>query len=179
MQDAIILYENGKAIGGEGHPTYARDITFENEGTDLVSEQTNDAIKEVNEKTKHGIVELWKNSDSTVAFAGQTISINTDKVIDTIFMECGEALSGGANAYRLLSCEVGGRGEDNFTALGASGKVSRFYRSFSVTQSGNILSVTISDCTRGVCNTYGSALAYDTANLQLVPIRILGVIHES
>lgn len=51
MQDAIILYENGKAIGGEGHPTDADDITFNNTGTDLDSENVEDAIKEVNEKT--------------------------------------------------------------------------------------------------------------------------------
>ena len=50
MQDAIILYENGKAIGGEGHPTDASDITFDNAGTDLVSEEVESAIKEVNEK---------------------------------------------------------------------------------------------------------------------------------
>ena len=50
MQDAIILYENGKAIGGEGHPTNASDITFDNTGTDLVSENVEGAIKEVNAK---------------------------------------------------------------------------------------------------------------------------------
>lgn len=50
MQDAIIMYENGKAIGGEGHPTDADDITFNNTGTDLVSENVEDAIKEVDAK---------------------------------------------------------------------------------------------------------------------------------
>ena len=80
MQDAIILYENGKAIGGEGHPTNASDITFDNTGTDLVSEEVESAIKEVNDKTKHGIVELWKGS-SSATFAGQTVTINTDTTI--------------------------------------------------------------------------------------------------
>lgn len=50
MSDTIIVYENGKAVGGEGHPTNADEITFDNTGTDLVSEEVESAIKEVNAK---------------------------------------------------------------------------------------------------------------------------------
>lgn len=63
----ILMYENGNAIGGEGHPTYARDITFENEGTDLVSEQTNDAIKEVNAKFDREYIEVSADGTKTRA----------------------------------------------------------------------------------------------------------------
>ena len=50
MSNTIIMYENGKAVGGEGHPTNADEITFNNEDTDLVSEDVESAIKEVNAK---------------------------------------------------------------------------------------------------------------------------------
>jgi len=65
MQDAIILYENGKAIGGEGHPTNASDITFENTGTDLVSENVEDAIVEVNAKFDRGSVSVTADGTKT------------------------------------------------------------------------------------------------------------------
>ena len=75
MQDAIILYENGKAIGGEGHPTDAGDITFDNTGTDLISENVEDAIVEVNANSA-------KSADLTSIFesgttASQVISAGT------------------------------------------------------------------------------------------------------
>lgn len=73
----VIVYENGKAIGGEGHPTYARDITFENAGTDLEAEQTNDAIVEVNEKKTDKSTVLWENPSPTASFSAQNISLNS------------------------------------------------------------------------------------------------------
>ena len=67
----VIVYENGNAIGGEGHPTNASDITFDSAGTDLVSEEVESAIKEVNAKTQHGVFELWTNPSPTASFAVQ------------------------------------------------------------------------------------------------------------
>jgi len=58
MSDTIIMFENGKAVGGEGHPTDADEITFNNEDTGLVSEDVESAIKEVNAKTKLEYVEV-------------------------------------------------------------------------------------------------------------------------
>ena len=80
MQDAIILYENGKAIGGEGHPTDADDITFDNTGTDLVSENVEDAIKEVDAKTSGltRMTKLWENPSPTASFAAQEVTLSSD-----------------------------------------------------------------------------------------------------
>lgn len=77
MQDAIIMYENGKAIGGEGHPTNASDITFDNTGTDLVSENVENAIKEVNAKTSGltRMTKLWENPSPTASFSAQNITL--------------------------------------------------------------------------------------------------------
>ena len=67
MSDTIIMYENGKAIGGEGHPTNADEITFNNEDTDLVSEEVESAIKEVNAKFDKGSVSVTADGTKTMA----------------------------------------------------------------------------------------------------------------
>lgn len=79
MQDAIILYENGKAIGGEGHPTNASDITFDNSNTDLVSENVEGAIKEVNAKTSGltRMTKLWENPTPRASFAEQDVTLSS------------------------------------------------------------------------------------------------------
>lgn len=67
MSDTIIMYENGKAIGGEGHPTNADEITFDNTGTDIVANKTGSAIKEVNAKFDKGRVSVTANGNKTNA----------------------------------------------------------------------------------------------------------------
>ena len=65
MSNTIIMYENGKAVGGEGHPTNADEITFDNTGTDLVSEEVESAIKEVNAKFDRGSVSVTADGVKT------------------------------------------------------------------------------------------------------------------
>jgi hypothetical protein len=77
MQDAIILYENGKAIGGEGHPTNASDITFDNTGTDLVSENVEDAIVEVDGKLGNLLKLVWTNPTPSASMSPQTINLDS------------------------------------------------------------------------------------------------------
>lgn len=67
MSDTIIMFENGKAVGGEGHPTNADEITFNNEDTGLVSEDVESAIKEVNAKFDKGSVSVTANGVKTVS----------------------------------------------------------------------------------------------------------------
>jgi hypothetical protein len=67
MSDTIIMYENGKAVGGEGHPTNADEITFNNEDTDLVSEEVESAIKEVNAKFDRGSVSVTTDGVKTIS----------------------------------------------------------------------------------------------------------------
>lgn len=170
-QDAIILYENGKAIGGEGHPTDAGDITFDNTGTDLVSEEVESAIKEVNAKTKHGIVELWKNNSPTSAFAGQTVNITTDYTLDSVMIE--------QNGGLLAMGEVGGGGFISDIFLGGTSKITFRYREYNISRSGSTLSIAFTDCTQSVQNSIGSAPTTSTTNERCIPIRILGLIHNN
>ncbi len=66
MSNTIIMYENGKAVGGEGHPTNADEITFNNEDTDLVAEEVESAIKEVNAKFDKGSVSVTADGVKTM-----------------------------------------------------------------------------------------------------------------
>lgn len=65
MSDTIIMFENGKAVGGEGHPINADEITFNNEDTGLVSEEVESAIKEVNAKFDKGSVSVTADGVKT------------------------------------------------------------------------------------------------------------------
>lgn len=94
MQDAIILYENGKAIGGEGHPTNASDITFDNTGTDLVSENVEDAIKEAYGKSAKS-ADLTSISESGTT-ASQAISAGTYFYLDGTLVRAKTAIANGA-----------------------------------------------------------------------------------
>lgn len=100
----VIVYENGNAIGGEGHPTYARDITFENEGTDLVSEQTNDAIVEVNGK-KAEASDLTSISESGTT-ASQAISAGKFFYLNGTLVRAKTAIASGATFTLNTNYEV-------------------------------------------------------------------------
>ena len=185
MQDAIILYENGKAIGGEGHPTDADDITFDNAGTDLVSENVENAIKEVNEKTKHGIVELWKNSNFDSAFAGQTITLQNfdfDKY-DAIFIPISAIREAyGAKVYEfdkdILSQGAYTINLPEILLNTANSNFMFYYRPISFARDGNDLKVTFGDTGYFLVNSFGVAPTTSTDNTSMIPMRILGLIHN-
>lgn len=92
---AIIMYENGNAIGGEGHPTNASDITFDNTGTDLVSTNPESAIKEVNTKKQERGTVLWSNPSPTASFSAQNISLSSSDydVLDWYYYAANSSLS--------------------------------------------------------------------------------------
>lgn len=168
MQDAIILYENGKAIGGEGHPTDADDITFDNTGTDIVANKVGSAIKEVNAKTKHGIVELWSNTNTS--FAGQTVTITTDLPIDSLILEIG---ADGVLKY----CEFGVQYQSRGFSM-VNNAIQTTQRLYSATKSGNTISVVFGDGSFTRYPTYGGAGTTTSSSSQEVPYRILGLIHN-
>lgn len=179
MQDAIILYENGKAIGGEGHPTNASDITFDNADTDLVSENVNDAIVEVNEKTKHGLVELWVNDNPATAVAGGTLATinNVTKTYDMFLIEYAPSTTY-KNRSLIGACEKEESAEFLYMSLTTEGKVLENRRIITINQSGTTITVTTSDNTLRTLNAMGTAPASTTSNGGVIPKRILGVLHN-
>ena len=182
----VIVYENGNAIGGEGHPTNASGITFDNTNSDLVSEDVESAIKEVNNRTKHGIVELWKNSNISNNFAGQSIQIQDFDAtnIDAIIVVSGitqEAYGAQWNEFDKDVLNISRTFYlDHQGWNGANGKLVEYSRTISFSLSGSTLTITLSDCLAVTINTYGTTTGQttETKNGYLVPMRILGLIHN-
>lgn len=173
MSDAIILYENGKAIGGEGHPTDADDITFDNTGTDLVSENVEDAIVEVNAKTQHGLYEIWKNT-STSSFAGQTLSVTTDKEYDAFQYELVDD-SGNTRAFGMS--EVGKLAVMPYVSLDQQGVIYQDARNITPSKTTNGYDFVVTDCTSRTRANNGT-VTQSTKNNALIPYRIFGIAHN-
>lgn len=182
MQDAIILYENGKAIGGEGHPTDADDITFDNTGTDIVANKVGSAIKEVNAKTQHGLVELWKNSSPSSDFAGQTIQIaNFDTTkYDAVIIAIGSSSEVFVPRWSEIDTDfIGSSFTHVLSSMSMDSNLDWIYlykRTVTLTLNGTTLSLAFSDCT--ITTNKGGAITNTTGNGVEVPIRILGLIHN-
>ena len=180
----VIVYENGNAIGGEGHPTYARDITFENEGTDLEAEKVQAAIVEVNDKTKHGIVELWKNSSPANQMAGQTIQIANfdvdlyDAIVIPIEKQAGEVL--GSIWYEfdveMFKDSALVTSVDFMTMIITSFKIQRIVRNYTISMVGTTLNIQLGDNT--LFETTGGTPTSSTNNYFNIPYRVLGLIHN-
>jgi len=165
MQDAIILYENGKAIGGEGHPTNASDITFDNSNTDLVSENVENAIKEVNAKTS-GLTRMtigWTNPSPTASFVAQTITLS-DNDYDALEVDTAYVSGGSQSVYTTSKLKKNGKTE--LQLMSASGtNLQYFFRAFTDDGNGHV------QITNGRRIMQGSSTQYDADNA-LVPQEI-------
>lgn len=153
------MYENGKAIGGEGHPTNADEITFDNTGTDLVSEEVESAIKEVNAKFDKGSVsvtadgvktyrtlldELYalidssKTSNKTVLVVGDEL-YRLDRIASGVYIFQSSRIHSsyvGFFEYRILSTA-----STYYSAVVTSGEVRVTENSASVATSGTVFEV--------------------------------------
>ena len=181
----ILLYENGNEVGGKGTPTNASGITFDNTNTDLVAENVEDAIVEVNEKTKHGVVELWKNANISNSFAGQNIQIanvdvnKIDAVVIATEIYSTETLGAHWFEFDKDILSISGNRYLQFTeGVPSAGKLYKYIRQVSFSMSGNVLTITFADCTEYVFNTWGSAASSATNNTRMIPVRVLGIIHN-
>jgi len=161
MQDAIILYENGKAIGGEGHQTDADDITFDNTGTDLVSENVEDAIVEVNAKTSGltRMTKLWENPSPTASFSEQTVALDLSDY-DAVIVSAGYDNSSSHRNINCFTSFVGSSGTIDMTNYGASAR----QRTFDVATTGIRFTATYFN---------GSSSSID--NTTCIPLAIYGI----
>ena len=181
----VIVYENGNAIGGEGHPTNASDITFDSAGTDLVSEEVESAIKEVNAKTQHGVFELWTNPSPTASFAGQTINITQTDLdnrglnvnvndIDVVDISFGTTSTSSRAFSRIL---VGGTATANTVSTDGTSSIVIVQRGpITVSRNSNTISITFPDCrSYQIVPSSQSSVS----NIWMVPMIITGLIHNN
>lgn len=120
MSDTIIMYENGKAVGGEGHPTDADEITFDNTGTDIVANKAGLAIKEVNAKIQ--VFKFTKTYDVNIASG----SIYRSNLIDC---DCGIDLTN----KKIFVSAVGFAGWTSLTSISGTKVQVNTYRGSSGT----------------------------------------------
>ena len=160
--------------------------SFDPSGTDLVSITKEDAIKEVNDKTKHGIVELWKNSDISTAFAGQAVSVDYDETIyDGVIltMQSLPSEARGAEWFEFDNDIISSFTTKSFLTV-ESGvnppRIVHYGRSITgMSISGGKLTITFSDGTLTTNNFSTNSSSSTTNNGLQVPVRILGLIHNN
>lgn len=128
----------------------------------------------------HGIYELWKGS-SSATFAAQTITIDNIDVskIDTFFIEV--MLLADEVLPSVLFCID--KDVSNSTKylrwVDTGGKLQRYQRPFTMTYTDNSVSFSFQNTTFLEWATYGaSSPTTQTSNGNLIPYRILGLIHN-
>lgn len=169
-----VLIKDGKIYGGNARQTKADGITFDNSNTDLVSENVNDAIVEVNEKTKHGLYEVWENT-SYNAFAGQTISVTTDKIFDAFEYEGGDASTHIVRATNMGESTIAS--VLVYTVLSGNGNITQHSRVITPSKTSTGYSFTITDNT-AVTRANSGTVSSTTDNSSNAIIRIFGVVHN-
>ena len=176
---------------GHGDGIQAEEVTYSNTVSGLTADDVQGAIDEVvsmipSAPTEHGIYELWKNSDITQAFTPQSITIQN---FDTnrydaiwIAVENSANESAGASLHQfdrdVLSIS-GFNGTLAYMTVNSSGKMQRNLRGVSFSVSGTTLTVTFAKGVANVYQTYGSSPDANDSNSVLIPVRILGLVHNS
>lgn len=167
-------------------------VTYDNTGSGLTATNAQDAIDEVYNAIptlpdEHGLYELWYNASPTSPFALQTITINDfdSNEWDAVEIEWAPR-SDEALGLRLARYEKGALQGGSLSSTQestylstSSGKVLHSDRSFTITLAGTTLSFDFSDATFYTVNTYGTAPSGTTDNSKEVPVRILGLKHNS
>lgn len=166
----------------------ASDVNYDNSTSGLNASTVQGAIDEVAEMTKHGIVELWKNSNISAVFAGQSISFDYDTTIyDGIHLCCepniGEARPSDVfaidNDVLNISGWLGLIEHSSFDVT--TSKVVNYTRTVTTSYNSGTkkLTLTFSDGKANTQNAIGTPSTQATDNGRMTPTSVLGLIHNS
>ena len=136
---------------------------------------------------EHGVYELWANADVTQSFAGQNIVLTDfdaskyDAIIIAVEEKAGERFGADWHEFDKDVLDVPSYSGSMiaFSISNSSGTITSYYRSVEFSLSGSTLTITLSDCTKGILSTYGSAATTSTDNEWMIPVRVLGLTHNS
>lgn len=161
-------------------------IAYDNTGSGLTAVDVQSAIDELagTTVTDHGLYELWANPSPTSNFAAQTISFSLDtSEFDELWIEMAITTSEGAGVH-ITGFETSVLSGTPFNA-----QISRMFiagsilaqptRPSAITISGTTCTIVFSDTTYYRLTTYGSTPASSTDNSMMIPVRILGLKHNS
>ena len=172
----------------------ADDVTYDNTTSGLSATNVQDAIDELASAgptpvgSEHGIFELWANSDITQNFANQDVALTNfdstkyDAIV--IAFETDTSESKGSKwvefdkAVLSITSYVGTPGEFRF--YGANRDALCYVsRTVEFALSGTTLTITFGEGKQALISTYGSAPTDATNNGYMIPVRILGLVHNA
>ena len=135
----------------------------------------------------HGLVELWKNSNIGATFNAQSVQIDNvdiDKIDSFIIVTERIPNERYGSNFHLYDKEImsisGWTGYlDEYLWISAStSRMTVCERSIAFSISGTTLTVTFGNCTSYEQTSLGSAVTQAAANDKLMPVRILGLLHN-
>ncbi|MBO5956000.1 MAG: hypothetical protein J6Q39_00420 [Bacteroidales bacterium] len=167
-------------------------IAYDNTVSGLTATDVQNAIDELASSSpgaEHGLFELWANPAPTTAFATQTVVLNSfnSSKFDAIEVEwatlASEVYGVDVNRYEK-SALVGGVLSSTKISMSLStgtGKLAESIRNliFTLDVPNQTLSIEFGSGQVATLNTYGSAPTTTSNDAILIPVRILGLIHNS
>lgn len=177
---------NAQAAIDELHDS--ANIAYDNTLSGLTATDVQSAIDEVASSggALHGLFELWANPNPTTAYAADSFTIPYDtSVYDAVEVEftadMNETL--GAKVERIENAKLSSTPTtfylSEMSLSLSAGKISQFMRTMTFTLSGTTLTVAFGSGTNYVLNTYGASPASSSDDSRAVPLRILGLAHNS
>lgn len=123
----------------------------------------------------HGFYNVWTNSNPMTAFSEQNVTMITDKVINVFLIDLCRSSDG--TLFGQAMCEIGKTTAMSYIKLTGS-SVQHCSRNVSVSQTNNTYTFTFNN-TRVRTHGYGTNTYTDaTDNTEVIPVRILGLIHN-
>ena len=164
-------------------------IAYDNTVSGLTATEVQSAIDELAAAapgTEHGLFELWANPNPTSSYSAANFNLldfDSNKY-DALEIEWAidQTEGKGVKVVRYeKSALVGGSliSMGRETAVTGSNLLIVFQRQVTFTLAGTTLNIDFANCTSYTYNTYGAAPATATANTAMIPVRVLGLIHNN
>lgn len=163
-------------------------VTYDNTGSGLTATNAQDAIDEVVSMIpatpiEHGLYELWVNPDITASFGATTVTISDidTTIFDSYIVAC-EPFSGedmGAEWFEFESSVIGSGHTLMYLYMNSAGDIQRFARGVTTSKTATSVVFDFTECdtkTRTIANTITTT---SSTNNDLIPVRILGLVHNS
>lgn len=155
-------------------------VTYDNTGSGLTATNAQDAIDEVvtmiPSVPEHGVYELWLNPSPSTTFAAQDVTVTNDNSFDMFFIDFIRTSDGYIRA--LGTGETGKLSTVGSFALSSTAIV-QDARNFTISKTGNVYTFSFQD-EKTRSSAYGSGTYTDSVNNdQMVPYRIVGVLHNN
>lgn len=168
-------------------------VNYDNQTSGLTATNVQSAIDELAQSTpviaEHGFYELWANADPTQSFGAQNIVINDYDVtkFDAIIIEYendkDESMGGRmlvVDDAKLVAVSPHNSITADYIELSvSSGKLYDAAREFSFAISGTTLTISVAQATRYTLNSYGTAATGSASDDYVIPVRVLGLRHNS